>query len=381
MMAQGAGGVMTLGDDPLSGFADAPAVSLELVEEPVQQRRRKRKKPSPQVTPQEQLERDARALAAFGAVPSGVFGSIRYAVQVYLRRSALQAEVQSLERQQERAQSQADGALESVGEVLFDQRENPQLAGLQAAIQAVTHSGANMGSRLAEGQDAQQRTRGLVAEVQANLMSAQSLAEPLRRREAKYKGNLSAIKAQVRHLQGTMKQLEAQMKSVRGSKEAGAASHFQQLQAEWDARHGETESLQARIGPLEAELGEVRRELAKHMGIVAALHEEQRQITTRSDEEQRALRKSAGDAKSQYRKALRDLGQLGIENGFSVFAPNMSQAAELALETVKEKAAQITLHRHATDSFDHPVYSKGLKLLVGGLASCCIALTVLILRL
>ncbi len=321
----------------------------------------------------------AQELSGYGATPTKLFQTIPYFVRVMLRKRELDAELASLTLHRKRLDTQADDAMCALAELFYAQRQDPRLKSLNQQLRVVAQSTTQVGAQEAAGaRVADQHKRDLDV-LLADLQKVESEAVPLRKRESAAQQRADGCKAQIKRNEGLMHKLEAEIKELRSSTDVIAIDRITALQAECEAHQGEIQTLNVQLLPLQDDLGTLRRELAKHMGTVSALHEEQRKLTGVMEREVERHRVSAGGARAAHREALRSLASSALRAKLGGMFPEQAKTALEAEERAAKKRQAEDVQRAAVESYDPAKYKQGMLLLVGGTAAVFVLFAALII--
>jgi chromosome segregation ATPase len=287
---------------------------------------------------------------------------------VMLRKRVLEQELVSVSTARKRLDAQADDALCALGAAMYGQRNDQRLKPLIQQLRVVAETIEQVGAKEAAGQQANDQHRQELARLTRELAKVDFEASPLRRREAELQAKVDALKVQIKRREAQVRKVDGELEKLRASKEFSAGDQIAVLEAEREARLGELQSCNVQLVPLQEDLGALRRELAKHMGTITALREEETAVTRAMDREQERHRISTGGARSAQREALRSLATGAQRAKIAALAAPENEAAIEAAERARKKLEAEELQRAATNSYDDDGYKRGMYILVGGTA-------------
>jgi hypothetical protein len=316
-------------------------------------------------TPVEVRERRIGEIAAYGAAPARVTGYPLYCVRVLLRKRVVAEELAALSIQRRRADDAASEALAKLGEALYSQRQDPDLAPLAKLFAAVSAAEHQVGHVEAQGQKRKSETDQELERLDQMLETLDRKAAPLRQRETEIDADLTQRKAEVRRADMLLRKAEAELEALLRSKAAADGERVAAMHAERDARHGELQTLGIELRPVEDELGTVRRQLAQLLRTAASLQEEKQMTVVAHDRATQNHRVSSGSARGARAQALVSLATAALKQGFQELAPEQTQGVDESTERAERKRQQEELHRAALNSYDHKAYSQGLTALLG----------------
>jgi chromosome segregation ATPase len=197
------------------------------------------------------------------------------------------------------------------------------------------------------------------------LAKIELLVQPLRKRETELQAREDALRAQIKRREGLVKKAQGELQKIRESKELSAGDRIAVLEADIEAANGEIQSCNVQLLPLQEDLGVLRRDIAKHMGTIAALREEEAGVTRAMDREQERHRVSTGGAKSAYREALRSLATAAQRGKVAELCAAQHKAVVDATERARKKLEAEELQRAANNGYDVAAYKRGMFLIVG----------------
>ncbi|HEX7479792.1 MAG TPA: hypothetical protein VF331_18455 [Polyangiales bacterium] len=364
---QALSGVNGYGDlENLTGFDGAPALDLVSVPPP-----RPASSPPAAQTPAS-LERSradqARALAAYGDAPKKLYQTVPYFIRVLMRKRELDAELASITPMRKRLDGQAEDAMCALAELYYGQRTDPRLKPLAQQLRVVAESQSHVGAEEAAGARVAEQHKREIDRVLADIHKLERQAEPLRKREAEAQHRADTHKAQIRRNEALVRKAEAEIKALKTSTDVTAIDRITALEADRQAHHGEIQTLNVQLLPLQEDLGALRRELAKQLGTITALHEEQRKLSSVADRETQRHRLTTGGARTAHREALRSLATAALRAQLGGFFPEQAKVAVEAEQRAAKKREAEEVQRAAASAYDDAKYKQGMFILVGGTA-------------
>ncbi len=362
-------------DDPLRGSPAGPVIDTISLPPP---KSAGQAHVAPPESQQQVRARSIKSLAEYGEQPKNIFQTVPYFVRVMLRRRELQQELSQLATQRKRIDGQADDALCALGEVLYALRNDPRTKPLLQQFRVVAEAHEQVGVKEAAGQQASAQHKQELARLTREIAKADFEVSPLRKREAELQAREDSLKSQVKKREGLVRKAEAELEKIRASKDFTAPDKIAMLEAERDAHSGEIQSFNVQLLPLQEDLGALRREIAKHMGTISALREEESAVNRAMDREQERHRMTTGGARSAHREALRALAGYAQRSKLATLCPAENDAAIDAADRARKKHEVEELQRAATQSYDAESYKRGMYLLVGGTAAFFVIFVALI---
>jgi hypothetical protein len=122
------------------------------------------------------------------------------------------------------------------------------------------------------------------------------------------------------------------------------------------------------VEPLEGELGRMRREVARRLGTLAALREEQRNANAALRRIEDSHRSASGSARTALQQAMANLGGEALDLDLAALAGETATAAEQARQRAQDRQAEQDRHRLARDRYDHDAFARGRGVVFGALA-------------
>jgi len=363
-------------NDAFSGSA-AGAPSLELANDAQQEPEQESAPPPPEESPAQKRARAIVQLAGYGAAPTRVLEQPLYWYRVMNRKRALSVELVSLSIQRKRADDQAQEALAKLGEELSVLSEQPELAALAKLFAAVEDAEDQIGQVAAESQKRHKGMSKDLARLGQDLKRLEAKAAPLRQREAEIAARVDELKAQARRADTLRRKADAELEALRAK--GGDVERWGALTTERDARLGEFQTLGIQLGPLEDDLGGVRRELAQYTRNIASAQDEKRTASGVLERAQHHHRISAGSARGARQQALISLASAALKLGLHEVLPEWAQAATEAAERVEKKRQQEELQRAAVQAYDHEAYRRGFAMLMGSVGLLFVSLAIAVL--
>lgn len=316
-------------------------------------------------------------IARYGEVPKGLVACAFYAVRVGLRRMELSNTVARLVSERARAAAEADRALITLGQVLYQQRHDPRLAVLAPELERVMTADQTIGERNAAHQDARWEVVDELATLDQVVADTGATIEPIREHETNLQRYLEQLQDNSKRTQARMQRVEIQIRALHAAEDMTEDPELlPTLEAERRVRDQEVRALAAQIAQVRQALGEARRELAAHLGTLEALHED-RQGRQRTLQQRDDIHKSyGGEAIDAMTYSLRLLAHAALNQGLFMLAESETRRAETAVQRLKDRDRDETLHQAALISYDIISFRKGVFAL-----SAAFVLTLVALRL
>jgi hypothetical protein len=354
----------------------APGAGLEL-DAPVAKKGRSRKA-DPEDLKREQYER-VQKLADFGAVGANALEAAQYAVRVMTRRRALGAELLVLQGERDSAQQAMHAAQEALGEAIFDRRAEPRLQPVVRELRAAAEAMVALDDTRSAGEDAQAQAQTRVDGLSKQMAELELQLSPVREREKRVLASINQIEQHRARLQALDKRAQIELRAQVQAQNADPA-RAATLQAEQRARAGELASLEVQLQPFSDELGEVRRELAKHAGTIAALQDDRKAAVGAPGERKNQHKAPAGDAHKQQRKALRVLARAVMERNLAGADLDLVERVRATEEALDQRDGAVKLHEAALESFVPSAFSRGRSVLVVAALALVAAVIALLTR-
>lgn len=354
----------------------APGAALEL-DAPVAKKVRSRKD-DPEEFKREQYER-VQKLADFGPVGANALEVAQYAVRVMTRRRALGAELVALRTERDAAEQAMHAAQEALGEAIFDKRAEPRLQPVVRELRAAAEAMVALDDTRSAGADAEAQAQTKVEGFAKQMAELEQQLSPVREREKRLLASINQLDQQKARLQALDKRAQIELRALAQAQNADPA-RATTLQAEQRARAGELASLDVQLQPFSDELGEVRRELAKHAGTIAALQEDRKAAVRAAGELKKQHSATAGDAHKQQRRALRVLALAVVERNLAGLEPDLVERANAAEEALDARDKAVKLHETALESFESGAFNRGRMVLVGAVLALLAAVIALLAR-
>jgi chromosome segregation ATPase len=305
-------------------------------------------------------------LAGFGARPRRHFETVPYFVRVLLRKRALELELQGLTAHRKRLDTQTEEALCALGEALYGLHTDARLKPLAQQLRVVAETKKQVGVKEAASLQANDEHGRELQKLQQDVRKVEADAVPLRNREADMQARADKLKAHIKRKEAAARKAEEDIKALRASPDVTAIERIRALEAERDAHVGEVQSRNVQLLPVHEDLGALRREIAKLMETLTALHAEERKYTQAMDREQERHRVSTGGARNALKDVLRALAAAAQQAKLAALAPALATAATDAEARAKTKRNVEETFRAAVQSYDHEAYTRGMYILVGG---------------
>jgi hypothetical protein len=314
---------------------------------------------------QESQQQRIEAIAGFGTRPERFYEAVPYFVRVLMRKRVVDAEVASVTTHRQRLDQQADDALYALGEALCVLQKDARLKKLQLQLRTVAETQKQIGAKEAASKKASAENSRELSRIAADVAKLEADAEPLRKREGEAQEKADKLKELIKRKEVSIRKIDDEVKQLRMSTDATAVDRIAALEAERAAHHGDVQSRHVQLLPLQDDLSAIRKEIAKRMQSISALHDEERKLTQAMGREQERQRVSAGGVRSAYKDALKSLALAAQKAELDALAPEASQAAIDAVERAKAKRKLEQLHRAAAQSYDRGAYTRGMYILVG----------------
>jgi hypothetical protein len=310
-------------------------------------------------------QRAMKELSGYGDEPKGLIQCVPYFIRVMLRKRVLEDELAGLVTQRKRLDAQADDALCAFAEAIYERRNDERCKNLNQQFRVVAEAREQVGAKEAAGQQANAQHKQEMGRLTRELAKIELLVQPLRKRETELQAREDALRAQIKRREGLVKKAQGELQKIRESKELSAGDRIAVLEADIEAANGEIQSCNVQLLPLQEDLGVLRRDIAKHMGTIAALREEEAGVTRAMDREQERHRVSTGGAKSAYREALRSLATAAQRGKVAELCAAQHKAVVDATERARKKLEAEELQRAANNGYDVAAYKRGMFLIVG----------------
>jgi hypothetical protein len=318
-------------------------------------------------TPAPDPDRALDKLAAYPAPPQGAVQAAPYFARVLLRRRAIDEEIARLDFARRRAETQADEALTALGEALFAKRDDPDMARLAESCAEIANVQDTMGSLDANAASQKQTSQGAMSAADTEAARIEAELAPLRRRETKLQAQLEALTSKAKRAEAARKRTEQQLKQL-NARDPQNKDRIKALQAELGAHFQDHRMLTEHVEPLEGELGRMRREVARRLGTLAALREEQRNANAALRRIEDSHRSASGSARTALQQAMANLGGEALDLDLAALAGETATAAEQARQRAQDRQAEQDRHRLARDRYDHDAFARGRGVVFGALA-------------
>lgn len=321
---------------------------------------------------------EVMAIARYGAVPAGPFACAYYALRVGLRRLEINGALTRLTAERVRAAAEADRSLIAFGQALYHRRTDPRLAELEIEIERVMAADQTLGAQHAAHQDARSGVMGELATLDQVVADTSATIDPIREHEANLQRYLDQLQDNSKRAQARRQRAEIQIRGLRASdKTTEDPELLPALEAEFRVREQEVRSLAEQMAQVRQGLGEARRELAAHLGTLEALQED-RQGRRRALQHKDEFHKSySGGALDAMTYALRQLAHGALDKGIFMVAESESRKAASAMQRLKDRDADLELHRVAIDSYDLTAVRTGIIVLVASAIGFVVLLRVI----
>lgn len=315
------------------------------------------------------------AVARYGPVPTTALGCAVYALKVGLRRMEISNTLTRLTAERTRAAADADRALTTLGHVLYQQRHDTRLAVLAPEIERVMAADQAVGERNAAHQDARWNVVDELATLDQVVADTSATIEPVREHEGNLQRMLDQLQDNSKRTQARLQRVEIQIRAMHASEEMSDDPELlPTLEAERRVREQELRAIGDQMAQVRQALGEARRELAAHLGTLEALHED-RQGRQRALQQKDDIHTSyTGDALDAMTYSLRMLAHAALDQGVFMVAEAENRKADAAVQRLKDRDHDESMHRQALDSYDVISVRKGAFVIVVGFIATMIAL-------
>lgn len=361
-------------DDSLDPLAAGDLPELEVVPPP---RSPERPKPQEGVAPPipsrpEEAIRpaDVRALAGFPDPPTNPVAALLYVLTVFSRRRELAVKARDLAARLTVASRRADHSLAELGEQLLSQRAALEAAGLAGLLRAVTTELDEHGAKSVSLRAARERLEKAREEAATSRAEAESVAAPLRDREAKLAAEAEALTHERRRADAALQRVEIELRNL-GPAPTSRAS----LEPALQARGAEAELARRALELKHDDLQQARTHLAEALDRVrradTLLVELDKDLA--GDVHQAAT--ATGAAGDRLRKALRDLAESALA-AKATDGGSISRRAKGLCDERDEIAKEKVLHERAAESHDEAGYLQGQVII--GLVGLLVVAAVLV---
>ncbi len=344
-------------DDPLDPLAAGELPGLEVVPPPRAPERQKPQNevaPPPPSRPEETIRpAEVRALAGFPDPPTNPVASLLYVLSVFSRQRELAAKARDLTARLAVASRKADQALAELGEQLLSQRPALEAAGLTGMLRIVTTQLGEQDANSLSLRAARERVEKAQGEAAISRAKAESLAAPLRDREAKLATEAEALMHERRRADAALQRIEIELRNI-GGEPASRAS----LEPALQARRAEAEIARRAADLKHDELQQTRTRLAEALDQVrradALLVELGKDLA--GDVQQAAA--ASGAAGDRLRQSLRDLAEAALA-ARATDGGSLSRRAQGLCDERDSIAKEKVLHERAAVSHDEAGYLQG----------------------
>jgi hypothetical protein len=391
-------GMLDMGmDDRFSGSnADGPALEVDSLtpqrgevpsprpqprpqQRPQQQQPKQAPKPEPpRESPAEQRQRRLRDLARYPAPPHKLIGVVPYFFRVYGRRRELVTQVANLTRERKRLELALDDAMCTLGQSLFDRREEPNLQPLAAQLRVVGETADEVGAKAAAAKRSGSEHKAELAVLEQQLADARAHAEPVAAREQVLRQAVDGHRAQLKRREMLARKADAELRALSTANSADASRLIPPLEAERDGHLHEMHGLQRKLQPLEDELATVRSALAQHSGEIEQLDARRQRLSSAIGRDPGREKIASGGMHSALREALRSLANAALKYDLAAILPEEQRAAADAIERAATHRESEELMRAAVSCYDERAYERGMHILAGVLVATFLLFVLLI---
>lgn len=318
---------------------------------------------------------EVATLARYGPIPEGPIAAVLYALKVGLRRMEIASTLTRLTAERGRAAAEADRALITLGQALYQRRDDPRLEDLAADIERVMHADQTLGERNAAHQGARWEVVDELATLDQVVADTSATIDPIREHEANLQRYLDELSDASRRTQARLKRVDIQIRALHGSDSmTDDPEQLPTLEAERRVREQEVRALAKQMAQVRGALGEARRELAAHFGTLEALREDQQGRQRALQERDDVHKNYTGEAVDAMTYALRRLAQSALAQGIFVVAELETRKAESAVQRLKDRDRDEVLHKEAIDSYDGGSVRTGVIVMVAGFLGALVML-------
>lgn len=301
--------------------------------------------------------------AGYPAPPSSVFSSVPYAIQVFLRRRELLAEVRDAERLEGAARSAGEHAMATLGRELLKVADSPNLAPLAAELAAAQEAGRYADSRseaaASENRVFEEQQKGLEAELQR----AEAEVAPLRDRETRLTTVIAMKRQDLERARAKVQRIEIELRNL-GKAAVPDQNKLVSLEAERKARHAEMQVLEAPVLADEGELAEVRDALGDALARISDIQSELQAQKAALRRDTKSQTGELSNLAKQHDLTLRALGEAATAQHLATLAPiDVANAASDTVRTWRARKRQHAIKTLAVDGYDHRLFRIGAGIL------------------
>lgn len=319
----------------------------------------------------------AITLADYGEPPSGIVGTVPYAVHVGLRQRALRADLARLRRLRDGAEEDLDEAMVGLGRALHAQRDDERLQVLSGPMGAADEAGEVASEHSTEWKKVREAASAQREAIEERVARAEEEAAPVRARETELGAEVSRREAALQRAKAKLARTNIELRNLAGA-ESPDPGRRASLEAEREVHAAEVERARAQVDELTPELTEVRRQLASHTHRVTALEKEAREVDRSRGRSEEALSTSAKAAEGRYHEAVKVVAKQALERGLAAaVAPGPAKLATNRADALRAREEEIELHEIALTLHDRSSLHKGLAIL-GVLSAIVLAMLIFV---
>ena len=312
-------------------------------------------------------------LADYGPAPSGIVGTVPYAILVLTRRRALQKALSDLRRLHVTAETDSKEALIDLGRALHANKSAELLSPLASFMVAADETGRVAGQRTEEWEKARQTADAQRGSLAAKIEQAEKAAGPYRDRETKLATQMNVRENELRRAKAKLQRAEIEMRNLAATPDPGRQPL---LEAERLARRAEVDKAQGHVDELAPQLAAARRELTVMVQAINDLETQRRTVDQAQHRTERVHLSSAGEAEKHYHAAVSHLAEQALVRKIAeAVAPDAAKNARFKQATADARAKEIRVHEAALLAYDRPSLQKGLTIL--GIAGAAILAMIL----
>jgi len=337
----------------------------------------------PSMQPIDDVSSRAAEAADFGPRPTGLIGAVRYALRVRARTSEMRGEIDRLSALREGALASETDALAALAGAAraagLDRTAAAEAGAAEARVaegsQALAAIGAEHDKKLAQLDRAREQATAEVSPLQAReadlAKTHAEKSERLRRAEAR----LHRSEIEIRSRQKLLLERKAAGKADEATRFESEIAGFE---ADRAARAAEAEAERQTVRTLDAELSEIRRQIAAGLGKASLLGEERLR-------EEEAFRRRQGararEVDATARDARAELAEIGRRvmhahpEAEAIFEPRGAVAAAVLARELLDR--EIDVLRVAIQTYDAPSVKTGWMVIGGAAALVVIAIVAL----
>ncbi|MCB9604336.1 MAG: hypothetical protein H6720_28780 [Sandaracinus sp.] len=362
-------------DDPLDPLAMGELPGLELAQPaptPTAAKPSEDAPPPPKPKKPEETIRpaDVRALAGFPDPPGNPLSAILYLLTVFPRRRELLAKEKDLAARLSVATRKADQALAELGEVLLGQRATLEAAGLAGLLRVVTTELGEHDAKSVSLRAARERVEKAREEAATSRAEAETVAAPLRDKEAKLATEADALTHERRRADAALQRVEIELRNLGGDPASRAP-----LEPALAARRSEAEIARRASDLKNEELKQIRGRLNEALDRIRRADALLQELGKDLEGDVHQAARATGEAGDRLRKALRDLAEAALA-GNATDGGSTTRRAKSLCDERDEIAKERMLHERAAGVYDEAGYLQGQ--VVVGLVGLLVVVAVLV---